>query len=87
SIPVQESRSESLIPGIYLENHFLFGRFDFSQRLGKYLHKPEGYRESEAFYQRYQLSYRVGKHLSLGAGLKAHGHVAEYLDLRMGWRF
>lgn len=87
SLPVQESRSESLIPGIYLENHFLFGRFDFSQRLGKYLHKPEGYRESEAFYQRYQLSYRVGKHLSLGAGLKAHGHVAEYLDLRMGWRF
>lgn len=87
SLPIQVYRSESLIPGIYLENHFIFSRFDFSQRMGKYLYKPEGYRESESFYQRYQLSYRVGMHLSLGAGLKAHGHVAEYLDLRLGWRF
>jgi hypothetical protein len=87
SLAVQESRVESFLPGIYLENHFLFGRFDFSQRFGAYLHKPLGYRDSEAFFQRYQFSYRIGKHLSLGAGLKAHGHVAEYLDLRVGWRF
>lgn len=87
AIPVQESRSESLISGAYLENHFLFGRFDFSQRLGKYLSKPEGYRESDALFQRYTLTYLFGNHFSVGAGLKAHGHVAEYLDFRVGWRF
>jgi hypothetical protein len=87
SLPALESRTESLIPGIYLENHLLFGRFDFSQRLGKYLSKPEGYREDDSFFQRYTLTYLFGDHFSFGAGLKAHGHVAEYLDLRVGWRF
>jgi hypothetical protein len=87
SLSVRESRTESLIPGIYLENHFLFGRFDFSQRFGKYLSKPEGYRESESLFQRYTLTYLFEDHFLVGAGLKAHGHVAEYLDFRVGWRF
>jgi hypothetical protein len=87
SLPVQESRKEALIPGIYLENHFLFGRFDFSQRMVKYLFKPEGYQEDHRFYQRYTLNYLLGRNFRIGAGLKAHGHVAEYMDFRVGWVF
>jgi hypothetical protein len=87
SLPVQESRTEALIPGIYLENHFLFGRFDFSQRMVKYIFKPQEYQEDHEFYQRYTLNYLLGKNFRIGAGLKAHGHVAEYMDFRVGWRF
>ncbi|MBC6366080.1 lipid A 3-O-deacylase [Algoriphagus sp. AK58] len=87
SLPVEESRMEALIPAVFLENHFLFGRFDFSQRFAAYLSKPLGYQENQVFYQRYTLSYLLGKNVQLGAGLKAHGHVAEYLDFRVGWRF
>jgi hypothetical protein len=78
---------EKLITGLFLENHFLFGRFDFSQRIASYLARPEGYQEAHQFYQRYLLSFSLGKNLRLGAGLKSHGHVAEYLDLRLGWNF
>ena len=87
SLPVQESRAEALIPGVFLENHFLFGKFDFSQRLVKYLYRPQGYQERYLFYQRYLLNYRVGKNLRIGAGLKAHGHIAEFMDFRIGWVF
>lgn len=87
SLPVQESRVEALIPGAFLANHFLFGRFDFSQRMVKYLYKPKGYQEEYLYYQRYLLSYRLGRNFRVGAGLKAHGHTAEFMDFRVGWVF
>jgi hypothetical protein len=87
SLPSATSSMEKLIPGLFLENHFLFGRFDFSQRMARYLARPKGYQEAHQFYQRYLLSFSLGKNLRLGAGLKSHGHVAEYLDLRLGWNF
>jgi hypothetical protein len=87
SLPFQESRIEALIPGIYIENHFLFGRFDFSQRMVKYISKPQEYQKDHEFYQRYTLNYLIGKNFRIGAGLKAHQHVAEYMDFRVGWKF
>ncbi|MHA7130878.1 acyloxyacyl hydrolase [Algoriphagus namhaensis] len=87
SLPTENSRVERVIPGVFLENHFLFGKFDFSQRMVRYLARPAGYQEDHQFYQRYVLSYRLGKNFRLGAGLKAHGHVAEYMDFRVGWNF
>ena len=87
SLPIQESRIEAVIPGIFLENHFLFGKFDFSQRMVKYMSKPMGYQEDREFYQRYTLNYMMGKNIRIGAGLKAHGHVAEFMDFRVGWVF
>jgi hypothetical protein len=65
----------------------LFGRFDFAMRYAGYLYKPEGYQEDRDFYQRDTLNYLLGKNFRIGAGLKAHGHVAEYMDFRVGWRF
>lgn len=87
SIPIEESRSEALLPGIFIENHFLFGKFDFSQRMVRYLGKPEGYQEDHSYYQRYVISYGFGRNWRIGAGLKTHGHVAEFMDFRIGWNF
>ncbi|GAB2500537.1 acyloxyacyl hydrolase [Algoriphagus taiwanensis] len=82
-----EKRIEATIPAAFVEPHLLFGRFDFAMRYAGYLYKPEGYQEDKEFYQRYTLNYFLGKNFRIGAGLKAHGHVAEYLDFRLGWRF
>lgn len=87
SLPIQENRSEALIPGVFFGNHLLFGRFDFSQRMVMYISKPAGYQEDHEFYQRYILNYLLNENFRIGAGLKAHGHVAEYMDFRLGWKF
>ncbi|TDK48148.1 acyloxyacyl hydrolase [Algoriphagus formosus] len=87
SLDVEESRLESLMPAPFLANHFLFGRFDFQQRFAWYASKPNSYQADRNFYQRYTLTYQLGKNLRLGVGMKAHGHVAENMDLRVGWKF
>ena len=86
SLKVQDSRWEGLMVAPFLAHHFLFGKIEFSQRMALYLNKPNGY-NSHNFYQRYILQYRVWRSLRLGMGLKVHGHVAENIDFRVGWRF
>lgn len=76
----------SLTVAPFVAHHFTLGRIDFSQWMALYLHKPEGY-DDHRFYQRYVLRYKMGNTFSAGVGLKAHGHVAENIDLRLGWRF
>lgn len=65
---------------------FLLGRFDFNQRMAVYTNKPKNYQDHR-FYQRYVLNYLLSEHLTLGIGLKAHAHVAEHMELRLGWNF
>jgi len=84
SVQNNEGEEGSFIPAVFIANHFLFGRFDFSQHFALYLNKPEDYMTDRSFYQRYTLHYMVSDRIRIGAGLKAHGHVAEYLDLRLG---
>jgi hypothetical protein len=69
----------------FISHHFLLGRFDFNQRMGFYLHRPEivNFR----LYQRYALYYKLKPHLKLGFSLKAHGHRAENIDVRVGWEW
>jgi hypothetical protein len=86
TLAVEESRWEALMPAPFISHHFLLGRIEFSQRMAFYAHKPFGYNE-HLFYQRYILQYRAWSDLSLGMGLKVHGHVAENIDFRLGWRF
>lgn len=83
---VENSRIEALMPAPFISHHFLFGKIDFSQRMAMYLHKPAGYNDY-IFYQRYVLNYHIANQFFMGIGLKAHGHVAEHMDLRMGWKF
>lgn len=86
SLAVNNSRYESFMPSPYIAHHFLFGKFDFSQRMAVYTQKPIGYVDN-LFYQRYVMKYRYFKNFSIGISLKAHGHVAENIDLRLGWVF
>lgn len=61
----------------------LVGRVRFGILFGGYVLNAG--RTSDAVYQRYLLRYRAGRHLALGCSLKAHRHVADVIDLRLGW--
>lgn len=86
SLEVENNRTEALMPSPFVAHHFLFGRFDFNQRMAIYTQKPAGYHDY-IFYQRYSLMYRFVNSFSLGISLKAHGHVAENIDLRVSYKF
>lgn len=70
----------------FIAHHFTLGKTDFSQSMAIYFYKPENI-DNHRFYQRYILRYRVLSHLSAGIGLKAHGHVAENIDVRLAWHW
>ena len=63
----------------------VFGRFSFVHQWGLYYYAP--YPAIQKFYQRYGLSFRFTESLYLGINIKAHGHVADLMDLRLGVRF
>jgi hypothetical protein len=71
--------------GIAAGHEFILGKFLFSQQFGVYLLKSPS--RPQDVYQRYALMRRLGDHFSFGASLKAHGHVADFLDLRIGFAF
>ena len=68
--------------GLAVGHEFLLGKFLFSQQFGVYLNNPNPMHAD--VYQRYGLVYRINNWLSTGINLKAHGHVANFLDLRLG---
>ena len=69
--------------GIALGHEFLLGKVLFSQQFGVYVYnKIPG---SADVYQRYGLTYRLLPRLQAGISLKAHGHVADFLDFRIGF--
>lgn len=68
--------------GMAIGHEFLLGKFIFSQQFGAYLYRP--YRVGDDVYQRYNLVFRASRRIFLGAGLKAHRHVADFLDIRAG---
>lgn len=69
--------------GLLAGHELLVGRVRFTIHLGPYLYNPS--RSTDAVYQRYGLYYRFGHHLLAGTTLKAHRHVADVFDLRVGW--
>lgn len=70
--------------GGLLGHELLVGRVSFSTLLGVYLFNPSG--DRDPVYQRYALQYRFGRRFVLGSSLKAHRHVADVFDLRLGWQ-
>ncbi|GJM31683.1 MAG: hypothetical protein DHS20C18_06840 [Saprospiraceae bacterium] len=79
-------RTESPQKGSLAIGHeFLFGKFIFSQQFGFYLYKP--YRQGADVYQRYGLIYRISPRFFGGINLKAHRHVADFADFRLGMVF
>jgi len=71
--------------GLLLGNVFLLGNFNFSQQFGIYLYDP--YHRDATVYQRYGLDWKFAKTYMAGIGLKAHGHVADFLEFRLGMLF
>jgi hypothetical protein len=61
------------------------GRVTFSQEFGLYYYRE--FRDTDDVYQRYGLTYEFVKNVFLGMNLKAHGHVADFFDFRIGYRF
>ncbi len=68
--------------GIAMGHEFLLGNFIFSQQFGVYLRNPNPMHSG--VYQRYGLIYRINKNFNMGFSLKAHGHVANFMDFRVG---
>jgi hypothetical protein len=71
--------------GFMAGHGFLLGRFVFSQAFGIYLYDP--YKANDPVYQRYGLLFKINKHFQAGVNLKAHRHVADFLDFRLGVGF
>ncbi len=72
--------------GAVLVGHeMLIGRFNFSQRVGLYLYSP--YKAMDPVYQRYGLAFNLSELLYTGVSIKAHRHVADFLDFRIGCSF
>lgn len=64
---------------------FIMGKFTFSQQAGVYLWR--GYAPTPDWFQRYGVQYYLWKGWSIGTNIRVHGHVAEFLDARIGYAF
>lgn len=71
--------------GVLMGHEFWLGKVTFGQQFGFYYFND--YRINDDIYQRYNLTYNFTEHFFAGFGLKAHGHVADFFDLRIGYRF
>ena len=70
----------SLRAGLLIGHEFLLGRFIFTQRVGVYIFNETPY--YDRVYHRWGLHYFMNKNLGIGIQLKAHKHVADFVDLR-----
>ncbi len=77
-----EDEASPVKAGMAIGHEFLLGKFLFSQQFGVYLNNPNPMHSD--LYQRYGLVFRINKTLNAGINLKAHGHVANFLDFRVG---
>jgi len=69
--------------GLAVGHAFLLGKTVFGQQFGFYLYN-RGVQPADV-YQRYSLMYRFHPRFSAGISLKAHGHVADFLDFRFAY--
>lgn len=63
-------------------HEFLLGKFLFSQKLGFYVFDQTPYHDP--LYHRWTFLYRPGR-LGIGFSMKAHRHIADYMDLRLSY--
>jgi hypothetical protein len=72
-------------PSLAIGHEFLLGRFSFWQQIGYYVVTPD--ERFRRWYHRWGLNYYIRKRFFIGAGIKAHAHVAHFADLRLGYNF
>jgi hypothetical protein len=73
--------ASALRAGLLIGHEFLLGKFIFTQRLGVYVFNQTPY--YDLIYHRWGIHYFMNKHLGIGMQLKAHRHVADFVDLRI----
>lgn len=71
--------------GLLVGHEFWLGKVTFGQQLGIYYYND--FDINDNVYQRYTLNYNFSDRIFAGFGLKAHRHVADFFDLRVGYRF
>jgi hypothetical protein len=71
-----------VIASVMVQYYLTFGQFSFSPQLGYYVYRDAV--EGNAFFQRWALVYTTGSEWYVGTSLKAHGHVAEHIDVHVG---
>lgn len=70
--------------GVLFGHELVVNRVRFTVHLAAYVFNPTRGTD-DAVYQRYGLYYRFGRHVLFGSTLKAHRHVADVFDMRLGW--
>lgn len=68
-----------------LGHDLLLGRFNFQIQMGAYIYSP--FKRMDPVFQRYSLSFYLNRHFYAGVSVKAHRHVADFLDVRVGYSF
>lgn len=71
--------------GLLVGHEFLLGRVVFSQQIGVYVF--DQFRYHDPLYHRWGVGYVHRTGLSFGISLKAHRHVAEFVDVRVGFNW
>lgn len=85
--------SSNVYAGIMIGNEFIFRKILFSQQLGFYLHKNTDlytgiYKQPFGLvYHRWGLRYKLQEHWYFGFNFLVHGHVADFIDGRLIYRF
>ncbi|MGB3607932.1 acyloxyacyl hydrolase, partial [Psychroserpens sp.] len=75
----QDGRDANFLQAAALVGHeFWLGKVTFSQELGAYY--LNDFRINDDIYQRYGLTYNFNSHFFAGFNLKAHRHVADFID-------
>ena len=88
---IQEDPEAELTFGQYqrlnvLGGHaFSLGQFRFSTLAGLYIYRP--YEDEPPWYQRYSLTYQLREPWHVGVALKSHANAADFLDIRLSYRF
>ncbi|MCS7037780.1 MAG: acyloxyacyl hydrolase [Saprospiraceae bacterium] len=84
-LDLQGNDGSAWLGGLLFGHELLAGRVRFNVHMGAYVFNQA--RETDALYQRYGLFYTIGNGLLIGSTLKAHRHVADLFDVRVGWIF
>ncbi len=84
-LDLRGSHSSAWLGSLLFGHELLAGRVRFNVHIGVYTFHQE--RETDALYQRYGLFYAFNNRLLVGSTLKAHRHVADVFDVRVGWLF
>lgn len=74
-------KASAVRSGLMIGHEFLLGKFTFSQRLGIYVFDQTPY--YDRVYHRWGIHYFMNKNLGIGFQLKAHRHVADFVDFRL----